>query len=81
MLNDPVVIFVEESEDLSEVFGLFGQQLVEDIVLSPLDLLIVIKIIGFKELLLDLNFVQVLEMFGIGGLFDVSSALLNHLEH
>ena len=57
MLDDPVVVLVEEPEDLPEIFGLFLQQVVEDVVLSPLDLLIIVKIISLEKLLLYFNFV------------------------
>ena len=81
MLDDPVVVLVEEPEDLPEVFGLLLQQVVEDIELSPLDFLVIVKIISTQKLLLDLSLVQVLEVVGVGGVLDVSGAFLDHLEH
>ena len=80
MLNHPVVVLVEESEDLAEVLWLLLHQGVEDIVFSPLDLLVVIKIIGLKKFLLDLGFVEVLKVFWVGCSLDVSSAFLDHFK-
>jgi hypothetical protein len=48
MGNLPIVIFVEESENLSKIFGLFFEELISDVKLSPFDFFIVVQIIGFK---------------------------------
>lgn len=40
MFNDPVVVFVEESEDLPQVLRLFFEELVEYVELCPLDLIV-----------------------------------------
>ena len=60
VLNFPVVVLIEKSEDLSDVLGLFLQKLVEDVEFSPFNLLIVVKIIGLQEYFLDFLPVQVL---------------------
>ena len=80
MLDLPVVILVEEPEDLPEVLGLLLEELVEDVELSPLDLVIIVEVIGLKQLLLHLLTVEVLEVLGVDGGLDVSNALLHHLQ-
>lgn len=80
MLDLPVVVLIEEPEDLPEVLGLLLEELVEDVELSPLDLVIIVEVIGLKQLLLDLLLVEVLQVFWVGGGFDVSNTLLHHLQ-
>ncbi len=81
MFNFPVVILIEEAEDLTEVLRLLLQQLCEDVKLSPLNLAILVQIKGLQQLLLDLLTVQVLQVVGVSGSFNVTSALLHHLQH
>lgn len=80
MLDLPVVILIEEPEDLPEVLGLLLEELVEDVELSPLDLVIIVEVIGLKQLLLDLLLVEVLQVFWVGGGVDLSNTLLHHLQ-
>ena len=65
VLDDPVVIFVKESEDLSQVLWLLLEELIEDVVFGPFYFLIIIKIISFEKLLLDFDFVELFQMFGV----------------
>lgn len=65
MFNDPVVVLIEESEYLSQVLRLFFLELVEDIVLCPFDLLIIIKVISFKKFLLKFDFVELFKVFRV----------------
>ena len=65
MLNYPVVVFVEESEDLSQVLWLFLQELIEDIILGPFYFLVIIKIISFKKLLFKFDFVELFQVLGV----------------
>ena len=44
MLDDPVVVLVEESEDLPQVLGLLLEEVVEDVEFGPLDFLVVATI-------------------------------------
>ena len=81
MLDFPVVVLIEETEDLSEILRLLLKELVEDVVFSPSDLVIVVQIISLEELLLDLFLVQVLKVVRISGSFDVANTLLHHLQH
>lgn len=81
MLDHPVVVLVEETENGSEVLRLLLHEVVKDVVLSPLDLFIAIKIIGLQKFLFDLSFVKVLQMIGIGSSLDVSCTFFYHLEH
>lgn len=76
----PVMVFVEESEDLPEVLRLLFQELVENVEFSPFDFLVVVQIIGFQELLLQLGLLEVLEVFGVAGSLNVARAFLDHLE-
>lgn len=76
----PVVVLVEEAEDLSEVFGLFLEELSGDMEFSPFDFVVVIEIEGFKEFLLNFFTVEVLQVVGVGGSFNVSNAFLDHVE-
>lgn len=80
VLDLPVVILVEEPEDLPEVLGLLLEELVEDVELGPLDLVIIVEVVGLEQLLLDLLAVEVLEVFWVDGGLDVSDALLHHLQ-
>lgn len=80
MLDLPVVVLIEEPEDLPEVLGLLLEELVEDVELSPLDLVIIVQVVGLQQLLLDLLAVQVLEVLWVDGSFDVPNALLHHLQ-
>lgn len=81
MFDDPVVVFVEESEDLSEVLGLLLHQLVEDVELGPLDGLVVVEIVSSQQGFLDFDLVEVLDVLRVGGLLDVAGAFLDHLDH
>jgi len=80
VLDHPVVILVEESEYLPEVLGLLLQELVEDIEFSPLDLLVVVKVVGLEKDLLDFLLVEVFKVLGVGCLFDIASTFLYHTE-
>ena len=80
VLDLPVVVLIEEPENLTKVLGLLLQQLAEDVELRPLDLVVLVQIEGLQKFLLDLLAVEVLEVFGVGGGVDVASALLDHLE-
>ena len=55
VLDDPIVIFIKESENLSEVLWLLLQELIEDVVLSPFDLFVIVKIICLKKLLFNFS--------------------------
>lgn len=81
VLDLPVVVLIEEPEDLPEVLGLLLEELVEDVELCPLDLVVVIEVIGFQKSFLHLFTVEVLEVIGVGGLLDVTHALLHHFQH
>lgn len=81
MFDDPIVVFVEETENGSEVLGLLLQKLVEDVELGPHNFFVTVKIISLKELFFDFCLVEVLQMFGVGGSLDVSCTFLDHLEH
>ena len=80
MLNDPVVIFVEESEDRSQVLGLLFEEMVEDVVFSPFDFLVTVQVVGFKQFFLDFGLLEIFEVLRIGGSLDVAGTFLNHLE-
>jgi hypothetical protein len=80
VLDLPVVILIEESEDLPEVLGLLLQELVEDVVLRPLDLVVVVQVVRLQQGLLNLLPVQVLYVVGVGRTLNVSNAFLNHLQ-
>jgi len=60
MLDDPIVVLVEESKDLSEVLWLLFHFLIEDIILSPLNLIVLIQVVGFKKFSLKLNLIEFL---------------------
>ena len=45
MFDNPVVVLIEESENLSEVFAGFLEEVVEDVVFSPFNALVVVKVI------------------------------------
>ncbi len=77
----PVVVLVEEAEDLSEVLGLVLEELSGDVEFSPFDFVVIVEIEGFKEFLLDFFTIEVLEVVGVGGSFNVSDALLDHVEN
>jgi len=81
VLDHPVVVLVEETENGSKVLRLLLHEVVEDIVLSPLDFFVAIKIIGLQKFLFDLSSVEILQMFGIGSSLDVSCTFFHHLEH
>lgn len=81
VFNFPVVIFIEESEYLSKVLGLFFEELVKDVEFSPFDFLIVVEVVGFEKFLFDFLFVEVLQVFGVSCGFDVSCAFFDHLDH
>lgn len=66
VLDLPVVVLVKESEDLPEVLGLLLQELIEDVELCPLDLVVVVQVISFKESLFDFFTIEVLEVVWIG---------------
>lgn len=80
MFDLPVVVLVEESEDLSEVLRLLLEELVEDVEFSPSDLVIVVQIISLQQLLFDFLAVQVLQVIGVDDSVDVANALLDHLQ-
>ena len=52
------MVFVDKPKDLSQIFGLFFKQIVEDIVFGPLDISVVVQIIGIKKELLELSLLQ-----------------------
>ena len=74
------MVLIEEPEDLPEVLGLLLEELVEDVELGPLDLVIIVEVVGLQQLLLHLLAVQVLQVLGVGRSLDVSHALLHHLQ-
>lgn len=80
MFDFPVVIFVEESEDLSEVLRLFLEQLVENVEFSPFDFVILVKVIGFQKNSLELRLLEAFQVLGVGRSFNVTSAFLHHLQ-
>lgn len=80
MLDLPIVILIEEPENLPQVLRLLLEQLAEDVELGPLDLIILVQIKGLQKFFFDLLAVEALEVVGVGGGVDVSGALLNHLE-
>ena len=80
VLDLPVVVLIEEPEDLPEVLGLLLEELVEDVELGPLDLVIIVEVVGLQQLLLHLLAVQALQVLGVGRSLDVSHALLHHLQ-
>lgn len=77
----PVVVLIEKPEDLSQVFGLLLEELGEDVELGPLDLIIFVQIEGLEKFLLDLLAVEVLEVLGVSGGLDISSAFLHHFQN
>lgn len=81
VLDDPVVVLVEESEDLPQVLGLLLEEVIEDVEFGPLDFVVVVKVVGLKEFLLEFCLVEIFEVVGIGSLFDVPCALFDHLEN
>ena len=60
LFDDPVVVLIEESEDLSEVLRLFFHLLIEDIVFSPLNFAVLIQVVSSKEFSLDFCLVELL---------------------
>jgi hypothetical protein len=76
----PVVVLVEEAEDLSEVFGLVLEELSGNMEFSPFDFVVVIEIECFKEFLLNFFTVKVLKMVRVGGSFNVADAFLDHVK-
>jgi hypothetical protein len=80
VLDFPVVVLVEESEDEAEVLGLFLHEVIEDVELSPLDLLVVVQVIGFQKFTFELCLLKVLQVFGVGSGLNISGTLFNHLE-
>jgi hypothetical protein len=81
MRNLPVVIFIEESEDLSQVFRLLLQELICNVELCPFNLLIVVQIISLQQFLFDLISIELFQMFRISRSFNISHTFLNHLQH
>ena len=79
--NDPVVVLVNKSEDLSQVLRLFFKQSVENVVLSPLDIVVIVQVISIKKNLLKLSFLQIFEMIRVGSLFDISGTFFHHLKN
>lgn len=80
VFDSPVVVLVEESENLSQVLGLLLKELVENVEFSPLDLIIIVQIVCLQKFLFNLSFVEVLKMFGVDGSLDLSFAFLNHFK-
>lgn len=80
VLDFPIMVFVEESEDLSEILRLLLEQLIEDVEFRPFDLLIVVQIIGLQKLSFELSFLETLEVLRVGSSFKVASTFLNHLQ-
>ena len=81
MFNFPIVVLIEESEDLPEVLGLLlalEVDLVEDVVFSPFYLVVVVQIISLQKLSLNFLPVQIFQMLGVGGSVNASLASLNH---
>jgi hypothetical protein len=81
VLDDPVVVLIEEAEDLSQVLGLLLEELVEYVVLRPFDLVVVVQIVGFQQFFLDLSSVEVLQVLGLARSFDIASALFHHFQN
>lgn len=84
MLDFPVMVLIEKPEDLSEILRLplsLEVDMVEDVVLCPLDLIIIVQIVCLKKFLLDLLPVQVFEVVWVGSSLDVSFAALYHAHH
>ncbi len=81
MLDFPIVVLVEKVEDFSKVLGLFlalEVDLVEDVELSPFDLVIVVEIVGLQKFSLDFLSVEVLQVVGVGSSLNASLASLDH---
>lgn len=81
VLDFPVVVFVEKPEDSSKVLGLLLEEMVENVEFCPLNLLVVVQVVGLQEFFFDLAFLEVLEVLGIGGSLDVSNAFLHHFHN
>lgn len=81
VLDDPVVVLVKESEDLSQILRLLLEEVVEDVEFGPLDFIVVVKVVGLKKFLLEFCLVEIFEVVWVGGLFDVPCALFNHFEN
>lgn len=80
VLNSPIVVLVKESEDLSEIFGLFLKELIEDVEFSPFDFLIVVEIISLQKFSLQLSSFESLKVIRVRSSFEIASALLNHFQ-
>ncbi len=81
MFNFPIVVLIEESEDLPEVLGLLlalEVDLVEDVVFSPFYLVVVVQIISLQKLSLNFLSVQIFQMLGVGGSVNASLASFDH---
>jgi len=78
MFDSPVMVLVEESEDLSQVLGLLLKELIENVEFSPFNLIIIIQIVGFQKFLLNLSFVEILKVLWVDSSFDLSLAFFNH---
>jgi len=81
VLNFPVVVLVEEPEDLSEILRLLlalEVDVVENVILSPFDFVVIVQIEGLQKFLLNFFSVEVLQMFRVGSSVNVSFAPLNH---
>ena len=81
VFDHPVMVLIEKSEDLSQVFGLLLQEMVEDVELSPFYFFVIVKIISLKQLLLEFCLVEVFKVVWVGSLFDIASTFFNHFEN
>ena len=81
VLDFPVVVFVEKPEDSCKVLGLLLEEMVENVEFCPLNLLVVVQVVGLQEFFFDLAFLEVLEVLGVGGSLDVSNAFLHHFHN
>ena len=59
-ITPEILDLVKESEDLSEILWLLFHFLIEDIILSPLNLIVLIQVVGFKKFSLKLNLIEFL---------------------
>jgi len=81
VFNSPVVIFVKESENLSEIFGLLlslEMDMVENVEFSPSDFVIIVQIIGLQKLFFNLFSVKIFQVIRVGSSINVSLASFDH---
>lgn len=76
----PVVVLVEESENCSGIRELFLESSVGDVVLSPVDDVVVVQIISVHHLFLDMGLLEVLQVVGSCEAFNVSNTGLKGID-